>query len=116
MLQAVTWDQVELERMSETITRQMLNGDHTTVARVVLRKGALVPRHHHPSEQLTMILSGALRFAFDDGEVTVRSGQMLFIPANVPHAATALEDTVDLDIFGPRRDDWIAKDDAYLRG
>lgn len=116
MLQAVTWDQVELETMSETITRQMLSGEHTTVARVVLRKGALVPRHHHPSEQLTMILSGALRFAFDDGEVTVRAGQMLFIPANVAHGATALEDTVDIDIFGPRREDWIAKDDAYLRG
>ena len=116
MPKAVTWDEVELEKMSDTITRQMMNGDHTTVARVVLRKGAIVPRHHHPSEQLTMILAGALRFAFDDGEVTVRSGQMLFIPANVPHAATALEDTVDLDIFGPRREDWIAKDDAYLRG
>jgi quercetin dioxygenase-like cupin family protein len=116
MLQAVTWDHVELERMSDTITRQMLNGDHTTVARIVLSKGAVVPRHRHPSEQLTMILEGALHFTFDDREVTVRSGEMIFIPANVPHAATALEETIDLDIFGPRREDWVTKDDAYLRG
>jgi len=116
MLQAVTWDHVELERMSDTITRQMLNGDHTTVARIVLKKGAVVPRHRHPSEQLTMILEGALRFTFDDREATVRSGEMIFIPANVPHAATALEETIDLDIFGPRREDWVTKDDAYLRG
>jgi quercetin dioxygenase-like cupin family protein len=116
MLQAVTWDQVELERMSDTITRQMLNGEHTTVARIVLTKGAVVPRHHHPSEQLSMILEGSLRFTFDDREVTVRTGEMLFIPANVRHAATALENTVNLDIFGPRRDDWVTKDDAYLRG
>jgi unsaturated pyranuronate lyase len=116
MLQAVTWNQVELERLSDTITRQMLNGDHTTVARIVLRKGAVVPRHRHPSEQLTIILEGTLLFTFDDGEVTVHSGEMIFIPANIPHAARALEETVDLDIFGPRREDWVKNDDAYLRG
>src|SRR4051812_31856887 len=116
MLEAVTWDQVELEKMSDTITRQMLNGTHTTVARIVLSKGAVVPRHHHPSEQFSLILSGALQFTFDDRQVTVGAGEMIFIPSNVPHAATALEDTVDLDVFGPRREDWVTKDDAYLRG
>jgi quercetin dioxygenase-like cupin family protein len=116
MLQAVTWNQVETERMSDAITRQMLNGDHTTVARIVLRKGAVVPRHQHPSEQLSMILEGTLLFTFDDREVTVRAGEMIFIPANIPHAATALEHCIDLDIFGPRREDWVTKDDAYLRG
>jgi len=116
MLQAVTWNQVELERLSDTITRQMLNGEHTTVARIVLRKGAVVPRHRHPSEQLSIVLEGAMVFTFDDREVTVKSGEMIFIPSNVPHGATALEETVDLDIFGPRREDWVKKDDAYLRG
>ncbi len=46
----------------------------------------------------------------------VRGGEILLIPAHVPHAAEALEDTVDFDFFAPRREDWIRKDDAYLRG
>ncbi|HJZ89138.1 MAG TPA: cupin domain-containing protein [Polyangia bacterium] len=116
MLKAQSWDAVELERLSPTITRQMLNGEHTTVARICLARGAVVPRHSHPSEQLSLILSGALRFVFDDHEELVGAGQMIFIPSGVPHAAFALEDTVDLDVFGPRREDWIRHDDAYLRG
>lgn len=115
-MQVTSWERIETERLSNTITRQMLSGEHTTVARVFLTRGAVVPRHTHVSEQFSLILSGALKFIFDDSEVIVRSGELLFIPSNVPHAAEALEETVDLDIFSPRRDDWIRKDDAYLRG
>ena len=115
-MQHTSWEKIETERLSETITRQMLNGEHTTVARIFLKRGAIVPRHQHVSEQFSLILSGALKFVFDDKTLVVKAGEMLFIPANVPHAAEALEDTVDLDVFGPRREDWIKKDDAYLRG
>lgn len=115
-MQATSWDKMEIERLSNKITRQMLNGEHTTVARICLARGAYVPPHSHESEQFSLILSGALKFFFDDGEVVVRGGEMVFIPSRVPHAAEALEDTVDLDIFSPRREDWIHKDDAYLRG
>jgi len=111
-----SWEKMETERLSGTITRQMLNGEHSTVARIWLARGAIVPRHSHLSEQFSLILSGALKFVFDDKEVIVRAGEVLFIPSNVPHAAEALEDTVDLDVFSPRREDWIRKDDAYLRG
>ena len=114
-MEVTSWERIELEKLSNTITRQMLNGQHTTVARIVLRQGAVVPRHSHESEQFSLILSGALKFFFDQGERIVRAGEMVFIPSNVPHAAEALEDTVDLDIFSPRREDWIRKDDAYLR-
>ncbi len=115
-MQVTSWDRIETERLSATITRQMLNGEHTTLARICLARGARVPRHSHESEQFSMILSGALKFFFDQSELVVRSGEMLFIPSNVPHAAEALEDTVDIDIFSPPREDWIRKDDAYLRG
>ncbi|MBI3670438.1 MAG: cupin domain-containing protein [Acidobacteria bacterium] len=115
-MQITSWEKIETEKLSETITRQMLSGEHTTVARIFLARGAYVPRHAHPSEQFSLILSGALRFIFDDCEVAVRAGEIVFIPAHAPHAAVALQDTVDLDIFSPRREDWIRKDDAYLRG
>jgi quercetin dioxygenase-like cupin family protein len=116
MPSATKFELLETDKMNPLITRQMLNGDDATFARLVLLRGAIVPRHFHRSEQYTMIFSGALKFSFDDGsESTVHAGEILMIPANVPHSAEALEDTVDFDFFSPRREDWIRKDDAYLR-
>lgn len=116
MIQLTSWEKIETEKLSAAITRKMLSGEHATIARIFLARGAVVPRHVHLSEQFSMILSGSLKFIFDDREVVVGAGEMLFIPSNVPHAAEALEDTDDFDFFAPRREDWIRKDDAYLRG
>jgi len=116
MPSATKFELLDTDKMNPLITRQMLNGDDATFARLVLLRGAIVPRHSHRSEQYTMIFSGALKFIFDDGsETIVHAGEILMIPANVPHSAEALEDTVDFDFFSPRREDWIRKDDAYLR-
>ncbi len=110
------WEKFETEKLSPFITRNMASGEDATVARVLIARGGIVPRHSHRSEQYTMILAGALKFVFDDGETTVvHPGEILLIPAHVPHAAEALEDTVDIDFFAPRREDWINKDDSYLR-
>jgi unsaturated pyranuronate lyase len=101
--------------LSESIRRQMLSGEQATLARIFLTRGAVVPRHVHVSEQYSVVLSGALKFIFDDQEVVLRGGEMVFIPSETPHAAEAVEDTLELDFFAPRRDDWIRRDDAYLR-
>jgi quercetin dioxygenase-like cupin family protein len=105
------------EQMMAGVQRRFLSGERTTVAQVWLGKGALVPRHTLESEQVSYVVTGALRFTLDDtDEVTVRSGEILVIPSNMPHAAESLEDTYDLDFFAPRREDWISGNDAYLRG
>ncbi|MBI3663468.1 MAG: cupin domain-containing protein [Acidobacteria bacterium] len=114
-MELTSWDKIETENLSDKITRKMMSGEHATVARIFLAKGAIVPRHSHASEQFSWIVSGALRFLFDDRELVVRAGEIVFIPSNEPHAAEALEDTVDMDFFSPRREDWITKNDAYLR-
>jgi quercetin dioxygenase-like cupin family protein len=85
------------------------------LARVLLKKGCVVPLHSHVNEQLSYILEGALKFWIDEKEIVVRSGEVLTIPPNMPHKAEALEDTVDLDIFHPPRADWLSKNDSYLR-
>jgi quercetin dioxygenase-like cupin family protein len=110
-----SWDSVPLEQMSEVISRKLVTGDKAMVAQVFLKKDAVVPEHHHESEQITYILEGALKFELEGTEVVVRKGEVLHIPSNVPHRAVALEDTLDLDIFSPIRTDWLTKDDAYLR-
>ncbi len=105
------------EKMIAGVERRFLSGERTTVAQIWLQKGALVPRHTHESEQVSYVVRGVLRSKLGDtDEVTVRSGEILVIPSNMPHAAEALQETYDLDLFAPRREDWISGNDAYLRG
>jgi len=111
----IPWDSVELEDLNPLLQRQFIVGDQVMISRVLLKKGCLVPMHSHHNEQITYILEGALKFTLNGEEVVVRAGQVLCIPGNVPHEAVALEDTVDLDVFTPPREDWIGKTDAYLR-
>lgn len=110
------WTDLELETLNPLIQRHFVVGDQIMLARILLKKGAEVPRHSHANEQVTWILEGALQFSIDGREVVVRAGEVLCIPPHMPHAAVALEDTVDVDVFTPPRQDWITKDDAYLRG
>ncbi len=115
-MELYTWDEMEKEVLSPTIARKIISGEKAMVAQVFLARGAVVPEHQHESEQITYILEGALQFRIDGKEIVVAKGQVLRIPSFMPHAAVALEDTLDLDIFSPIRHDWLTKDDAYLRG
>jgi quercetin dioxygenase-like cupin family protein len=113
------WDDIPVEQLSSLIGRQFVVGTGTMLARVFLKKGAVVPLHQHHNEQISYMLEGALKFLLKteegDQEITVRAGEVLCIPPDMPHEAYALEDTIDLDIFNPPRQDWIDRDDAYLR-
>lgn len=114
-LEKTSWKTLEVEQLNDKLTRQMISGENATLAQLVVKKGGTVPRHSHVNEQYSWIISGALKFIFDDREIVVSAGEILVIPANVAHGAVALEDTVDVDIFAPRREDWLRKDDSYLR-
>jgi quercetin dioxygenase-like cupin family protein len=112
------WDSMKKERVSDMLERRLITGDRMMLAQVYLKKGCIVPKHSHDNEQLTYILEGALRFWIgDDGaeEIVVRAGEVLLIPSQVPHKAEALEETLDVDIFSPPRQDWLDKKDDYLR-
>jgi quercetin dioxygenase-like cupin family protein len=112
------WDEMEREAVTDGIERRIITGDRMMLTHVYLKRGAVVPRHSHDNEQLTYILEGALRFWLgDDGSevVDVRAGEVLHIPSNVPHRAEALEDTLDVDVFSPPRQDWLDKTDDYFR-
>jgi quercetin dioxygenase-like cupin family protein len=114
------WDDIPREDLHERLSRRLITGDQLMLAHVYLKKGCVVPKHSHMNEQLTYILEGALRFLVgDDGappeEIVVRAGEVLHLPGNVPHEALALEDTLDVDVFYPPREDWLKKTDGYLR-
>ena len=109
------WVDIEPEPLNALITRQYVVGTNIMLARIVLKKGAHVPMHHHVHEQIRHVVEGTLNFIVDGREVAVRAGEILSIPPDVPHEVVALEDSVALDIFNPPRQDWIDGDDAYLR-
>ena len=111
------WDQVELEQVNEKLSRRLITGDQVMLTHVYLKKGCIVPKHSHMNEQFTYILEGALKFFVGDkgDEIVVRAGEVLHLPGDVPHEAHALEDTLDVDVFYPPREDWLKKTDAYLR-
>lgn len=111
------WDDMPRERVTDEIDRRVITGERMMLAHVYLKKGSVVPRHSHENEQLTYILEGALRFKIgpEGSEViVVRAGEVLVIPSNVPHEAEALEDTLDIDVFNPPRQDWLDGTDHYF--
>jgi len=111
------WTDMPKEKVTDVIDRRLVTGDGMMLAHVYLKKGAIVPRHRHHNEQLTYILEGALRFWIGEDEaetVDVRAGEVLHIPSNVWHKAEALEDTLDVDVFNPPREDWLNHTDDYF--
>ena len=111
------WSEMTEEHVTDSISRKLVTGDQMMLAHVYLKKDALVPQHSHHNEQLTYILSGALHFhigADRAQEVIVRAGEVLHIPSHVPHEARALEDTLDVDVFSPPRQDWLDGTDTYF--
>jgi len=115
MLKVHSWDAMPWEEVTRDIARKIVTGQNEMIAHVRLEKDALVPEHSHVSEQISYIVSGALRFWVGGEELVLRAGEVLVIPPNVPHKAVALEDTLDIDIFSPIRQDWLEHTDDYFK-
>ncbi len=112
------WDDMPKERVNDMLDRRLISGERVMLAHVYLKKGCIVPKHSHENEQITYILEGALKFHLGEDqleEVVVHAGEVLHIPSNLPHQAEALDDTLDVDVFSPPREDWLNKTDSYLR-
>jgi quercetin dioxygenase-like cupin family protein len=115
-LKHIPWSSIELEDLNPLLQRHFVVGQNVMLARVLLKKGCIVPEHSHHNEQITYVLEGALKFWIDGKEIVVNAGEVLTIPPHMPHKAEALAYTVDLDVFNPPRADWIGGTDKYLRG
>jgi len=112
------WENMPREDLSKDISRRLITGENMMIAHVYLDRGAIVPKHSHHNEQITYVLEGALKFLLGEDqetEIVVAAGEVLTIPPNLPHSAIALEDTLDVDVFNPPREDWLDGSDAYLR-
>jgi len=96
------WDELPLEVVTELISRKTIAGARERLAQVYLKKGALVPVHAHGGPELIYVLEGALSARLgprmSDAAVTVRDGDVLRLPAGVPHQFEALDDTFVFDV------------------
>ena len=101
------WDEIALEKVTEMLSRKIVTGEREMIAQVYLKRGCQVPMHAHESEQMTYVLQGALKFLVGGTEITLREGEVLHIPSWVEHQAEALEDTFELDVFSPIRQEWL---------
>ncbi len=105
------WDEIALEKVTEMLSRKIVSGDRQMLVQVYVKRGCLMPMHAHESEQMTYVLQGALKFLVGGEEITVREGEVLRIPSGVPHQAEALDDTFELDVFSPVRQEWLQATD-----
>jgi len=110
------WADLPEEQLNPLLTRKLMTGERVMLSELVLKKGCIVPAHHHENEQISYVLRGTLKFVVNGEEIILRTGEVLHIPSNVVHSAEALEDTLDLDVFSPPRQDWLDGTDQYLRG
>jgi quercetin dioxygenase-like cupin family protein len=112
------WDTVPLETVNPMMQRRIITGELMTVARIWFKDGFFVPRHSHHNEQITQVVSGVMRFRFGangDDMRDVGAGEVVVIPANLPHEALCIGDVEEIDMWAPRRDDWLNQSDDYLR-
>ena len=117
-LQTIDWDSVPLEAVNDSMQRRIVTGELMTVARIYFKDGFVVPLHSHHNEQITQVIKGTLRFRFGENgerEVDVHAGGVVVIPAHLPHEALAIGDVEEMDMWAPRRDDWLDGTDNYLR-
>jgi unsaturated pyranuronate lyase len=108
-------NEIPEENVTDLFSRKFFTGENITFAFLTIRKGSVVPLHHHDSEQFSYCITGSLQFRIGGEDLTLKAGELVQIPPNVPHEAVAFEDFTGIDIFAPIRKDWRDGSDDYLR-
>ena len=102
-----SWKVIDQEKQTTNLLRKVIHGEKATLAQYSAKSGTSFMRHSHGSEEYSMVMTGTVKFIFDEREVLVSAGEILIVPANTPHAVVALSDAEFYGFFAPRREDWI---------
>lgn len=106
-----SWDDVPLLPRAPGVKRQTLPAARSMLMRCEFEQGCVIPTHDHPQEQFTLLLEGRLRFTVgasgEEREFEAAAGDVVTVPADVPHAAEALEPTISVDVFTPIREELL---------
>lgn len=118
MVTKLNWDTVPTEQVTPKMERKLVYGDKIMVAKMKFKDGFKVPLHSHINEQVTNVLSGTIRFWFGENKeetFDMHAGDIIVIPANMPHEAEMIGDVEEIDMWSPIREDWLDGTDDYLR-
>jgi len=108
MAQHLNWSNIPVEIPGEGIERQMVVGKRIMICRFRFAPLLVTPEHTHPHEQISMVISGRVRFFVEGTERIAVPGDVLHFPSNCLHGATMLdEEVVLIDIFTPIREDFL---------
>jgi len=119
MLKKITWNNVPSEEVTPQMQRKLVWGEKLMIARMQFKDGFRVPKHSHENEQITEVISGTIRFWFGENgeqEMDLHAGEMVVIPANLPHEALMIGAVEEIDHWAPPRQDWLDGTDHYLKG
>ena len=105
-LQVVRIDELPFDAPMALLERRRVIGEKMMVSDIRLKEGFRVATHSHENEQISIVLSGMLRFIVGpeggaQQEHVIGAGGAIVLPPNLPHAAEALEDVHVLDLFCP---------------
>ena len=89
--------------------KTLVFGDKTLLAEFRLDHGSTVPRHSHPHEQTGYLVSGRMRFSIEGKILEVGPGDAWNIGGNIEHGVEVLEDSLVIEVFSPRREDYLPK-------
>jgi quercetin dioxygenase-like cupin family protein len=92
--------------LSPGIVGQYLHGNKCSFGWVTLKKGSILPVHHHPHEQVTCILEGELEMVIGGATKILTPGMVEVIPGGTPHSATVKKDSIVIDVFSPVREEY----------
>ena len=110
------WADLPQTPMTPQIRRRLVSGEKVMSVEFTLDKGAIIAEHKHPHEQITHIISGKIEFMVGGEKFLLEGGDVLHIPSNLPHSAVALEDTINIEIFSPPREDFLSNETpAYMK-
>jgi quercetin dioxygenase-like cupin family protein len=87
--------------------KTLVYGSKTLMTEFILEKGAILGHHSHPEEQTGYLVSGHLILTIGDDVQEVRPGDSWAIPGNVEHHAKILEKSIAIEVFSPRRNDYL---------
>lgn len=85
---------------------KLVHGEQLSLAFWTVEKGAEVPEHNHPHEQMMHVVEGEFEFTLNGITKVYIAGDIVPIPSNVPHSGKAITACQLMDVFSPAREDY----------
>jgi quercetin dioxygenase-like cupin family protein len=102
-------DVSQIEQLPGVHRRTMATTDKMMLCEFFLERDSEVPQHQHPHDQVGYVVFGKLEFTAGGQTRICMPGDTYQIPGGVPHGATALVDSLVVEIFSPPRDEYRPK-------